>query len=340
LFVSNEPYHYARAIVDSGTSFSKHGAPEEQMNRERTLDEVRSEIDGIDETIHDLLIRRTQLVEDVRSIKRNWRVKIQPSREAEILYRLVERHRGPFPKRDLVAMWRILICATLSFEGPFSVAVYAPAEDGGYWDLARDHFGPCTPMARHGSVRAVIETVHRQDAIVGVLPFPRHDEHDPWWRHIVTSNPEAPKIIARLPFAGLGTGRGNLVEGLVVCPVMVTPTGRDRSFLAAETERGVGLAQLGMALQEAGLVPTFATAWRDEGPPPACLCLIEVDGWLGGDDGRLQRLQGRLGRSLHRLILLGGYAVPIAADALGPSPVATHPFAALRQSKGEDAAAS
>ena len=64
------------------------------MSRQRTLDEVRAEIDSIDDAIQDLLIRRTALVEEVRSIKRDWRVKIQPSREADIIYRLVERHHG------------------------------------------------------------------------------------------------------------------------------------------------------------------------------------------------------------------------------------------------------
>ena len=101
------------------------------MSRQRTLDEVRAEIDSIDDAIQDLLIRRTALVEEVRSIKRDWRVKIQPSREADIIYRLVERHHGSFPKRDLVAIWRILICATLSFEGPFSVAVHVAREGDG-----------------------------------------------------------------------------------------------------------------------------------------------------------------------------------------------------------------
>ena len=210
------------------------------MSRERTLDEVRTEIDSIDDAIQDLLIRRTGLVEEVRAIKRDWRVKIQPSREADIIYRLIQRHHGPFPKRDLVAIWRILICATLSFEGPFSVAVYVPREDDGTWDLARDHFGPCTPMSRHGSVRAVIEAVHRQDAIVGVLPMPRRDDADPWWRHLATCRPDTPRIIARLPFAGYVAGRST-PEALAICPISVKPTGRDRSFIVAEWESRLGL---------------------------------------------------------------------------------------------------
>jgi chorismate mutase len=310
------------------------------MNRQRTLDEVRADIDSIDDSIQDLLIRRTELVEEVRSIKRDWRVKIQPSREAEIIYRLIGRHRGPFPKRDLVAMWRILICATLSFEGPFSVAVYVPAgDDGDCWDVARDHFGPCTPYSRHGSVRSVIETVRRWEAIVGVLPLPRHDDADPWWRHIVTSHPEAPKIIARLPFAGFAGGRAGAVEALVISPMTVVPTGRDRSFLAAESESRIGLEQFSKRLLEAGFDSTFATLWREREPPQGWLYLAEVEGWLGADDTRLQRLHRTLGESSNRLLVLGGYATPLSPESLGPPPAAAHTVLPVRQTKAEDTVA-
>jgi chorismate mutase len=307
------------------------------MSRERTLEEVRADIDSIDNAIQDLLIQRTDLVEEVRSIKRDLRVKIQPSREAGIIYRLIERHHGPFPKRDLVAIWRILICATLSFEGPFSVAVHVPAADeGGCWDLARDHFGPCTPMSRHASVRSVIEAVRRQEAIVGVLPLPRHDDADPWWRHIVTSHPEAPKIIARLPFAGLAGERAGASESLVICPVTVAPTGRDRSFLAAELDSRLGLDQFSKRLREAGFDSAFATLWREQEQPKGWLYLAEVEGWVGADDPRLQRFQRMLGKPFNRLLVLGGYAVPLSPESLGPPPAAAHAIVPVRQTKGED----
>ena len=169
--------------------------PEPNMRGETTLDAVRQAIDSIDDAIQDLIIQRTELVEEVRRLKEDWRVKIQPSREAEIAYRLVARHRGPFPKRELVAIWRQLITATLAFEGPFSVATYMPTPDSGYWDLGRDQYGQFTPMTRHTSVRSAIEAVRRQEATVGVLPLPRHDDADPWWRHLMTSQPEAPRIV-------------------------------------------------------------------------------------------------------------------------------------------------
>jgi chorismate mutase / prephenate dehydratase len=311
------------------------------MSSQRTLDEVRSDIDAIDDSIQDLLIRRTELVQEVRAIKHDWRVKIQPSREADIIYRLLKRHHGAFPKRDLVAIWRILICATLSFEGPFSVAVYLPPDDGGggYWDLARDHFGPCTPMTRHGSVRSVIESVHRQDAVVGVLPLPRHDDADPWWRHLATSQPDAPKVIARLPFAGRGNARGAILEALAICPVTVMPTGQDRSLLAAECEQRLGQAPVARALQEAGFEGISVTPWHEEQPSQPWLYLIEVEGYVTADDPRLGVLGQTLGRSLNRVLLLGGYALPVPADGLGPQPAAAGVLP-HRSGRGEEATTS
>ena len=288
------------------------------MTAETSLDTVRDEIDAIDDTLQDLIIRRTELVERVRRIKHDWRVKIQPSREAEILYRLIERHRGAFPKRELSAIWRQLIIATLSFEGPFSTAVYMPAADSGYWDLARDQYGTFTKMTRHGSVRSVIEAVNRQQATVGVLPMPRQDDTDPWWRHLVNSDPEAPKVIARLPFAGSGNGLGGELEGLVICPVAVKPTGRDRSFLAIDSEKRLGLNQVSTALSSVGLPPTFSALWREEQGPRAWLYMAEVDGFLTPEDARLATFQEMLGKPLKRLVLLGGYAMPMTAEELGP----------------------
>ena len=127
----------------------------------KLLATLRREIDRIDESIHALIIDRTKIVEKVRNAKRDEKIKIRPAREAEILYRLMARHRGGFPKRELARIWRELIVATLSFEGPFSVAVYAAEDAAGYWDLARDQYGSFTPMTRHASARSVVDALLR-----------------------------------------------------------------------------------------------------------------------------------------------------------------------------------
>ena len=286
------------------------------MSSERTLGDVRADIDAIDDAIHDMLIRRTELVEEVRAIKRDWRVKIQPSREAEIACRLIERHRGAFPKRDLLALWRVLICATLSFEGPFSVAVHMPDGDPGFWDVARGHFGPYTPMSRHGSARSVLEQVTRQDATVGVLPMPRSDDADPWWRHLAIDRADAPRIIARLPFAGFGNSRGSHADALVICPVAVTATGRDRSFLVIDTSRRMAAVQLNKMLQDAGFETTLLAPWGERASPQSWLYLVEVEGWLAAYDPRLAAFREIFGQPIDRLLLIGGYAKPLPAETL------------------------
>ena len=290
------------------------------MNADISLEALRREIDAIDDAIHDLVMRRTGIVEQVRDVKRDLSIKIKPARECEIIYRLMARHRGPFPKRELFRIWRELIVATLSFEGPFSVAVHVPEDGGGYWDLARDHFGSYTPMTPHDSVRRVIESVRSQEATVGVLPLPRQDDADPWWRHLVTESAEAPRIVARLPFVPAGNGRGGDLEALVVCPVAQEPTGRDRAFLAVETAEPMGMGRLREILSEVGLPAVFIAPWHEQQARDTWLFLAEVDDFLLPDDRRIERFMAAAGEQMRQAIVLGGYAAPLGVDDLAPTP--------------------
>ena len=288
------------------------------MDIDSSLADVRRKIDAIDETIQDLLVERTELVETVRDLKRDLRIKIRPAREAEIIYRLVARQTGPFPKQSLAAIWRQIITATLSFEGPFSVAVLTPDDVRGYWDLARDHFGGIVPMTRHTSVRLVIEAVRSQDATVGVLPVVRTDDDDPWWRHIVNTQPDVPRIIARLPFAGRGNALDGDLEALVVCPVENAPSGRDRTVFALDLEPGIGLGQVKSILDECALPALLAAQWAEGEGHVAHLYLFEVDGFVVADDPRFAEIEERFGSLLKRRVMLGSYAQPLTAEELAP----------------------
>ena len=283
--------------------------PKSSMKADEQLDALRREIDAIDSSIHDLLMQRTDVVEKVRDLKRPYRIKIRPAREAEILYRLVSEHKGPFPKRELVRMWRELIVATLSMEGPFSVAVHMPEDGSGLWDLARDQYGSFTPMTAHVSARRVIEAVRSQQATVGVLPLPRRDDSDPWWRHLAAEDRDAPRIIARLPFTGPGGGMG--AEALAICPVAQEPTGRDCTYVAIEAKEQIGLARLGSALEGAGLPCAYTASWHDDEEPGRWLYLAEVTVYLAPDDRRIKRLLEDIALAGARSIHLGGYAKPL-----------------------------
>ncbi len=281
------------------------------MSADKPLDALRHEIDVIDDSIHDLIMRRTKVVERIRDLKRGQKVKIRPAREAEILRRLTGRHKGPFPKRELVRIWRELIVATLSFEGPFSIAVYTSEENAGLRDLARDQYGCFTPIAGYASVRRVIEAVRSQKATLGVLPMPSREDPDPWWRHLANTSRDVPRIIARLPYAGPGNGLDANLEALVICPLEQQPTGHDRSLFAVEANLEIGLHRLVSAFTECGLPPKLSMVWHDAEPSESWLYLAEVDEFAAPDDRRLLRLREVFGEAVSGLIALGGYAVPL-----------------------------
>ena len=62
------------------------------ISDEKKLIELRNEIDSIDDAIHDLIMRRTKVVEGVCEIKRDSAVKIRPSREASLPFPGDARH--------------------------------------------------------------------------------------------------------------------------------------------------------------------------------------------------------------------------------------------------------
>ena len=275
---------------------------------------LRQEIDAIDNSIHDLIMERTRVVERVRKAKHNDKIKIRPAREAEILYRLLVRHEGPFPKQELARIWREMIVATLRFEGPFSVAVAVGDDEADYWDLARDQYGSFTPMTRHVSPRGVVEAVRTQDATVGVLPMPQPDDTEYWWRLLVSDAPETPRVIARLPFIpGDNSNHLKGLDALVICSVPQEKTGRDHSFIAIEAEEDIGLSAIEGAMSQAGLVIVFQQLFHDPDRPAAWIYLIEVSDFVDSQGHQMRRLLDGFGGRAKRVLHLGGYATPLDA---------------------------
>jgi len=278
----------------------------------RDLSDLRRDIDAIDNQLHELLQNRTKIVEEVRTYKKDQQIKIRPAREAEIIYRLFADHKGPFPKCELFRIWRELIVATLRLEGPFSVAVFTNENDTGLWDLARDQYGSFSPMEPMASTRRIIEAVQTQHATLGILPMPMRNEEKPWWRRLVFEGPETPRIIARLPFVPGGNARTHEREALVICPVPQEATGRDRSYLALETNERIPSATLTSSFENVGLPVMFSADCLDPSRPKVWQTLVEVDGFATAEDPRIKAVQDVFEGTINRVVSLGGYATQIS----------------------------
>jgi len=290
---------------------------------EDQLAALRRDIDAVDTKLHDLLMQRTELAVRVGEVKaksqpigrspRDGAKFVRPAREAQILRRLAQRHKGKLPKGVVVRMWREMISALLQVEGPFVVAVYTPADQPGYWDLARDHYGAKVPLHGFDRLSHAISSVIDGQATVAILPLPHEDDRDPWWRRIAVRTPNVPHVIARLPFGDPGNQRGRGLQGLVIGTAACEPTGNDRSLLVAEASQPISRSTMRDALSQAGLTPVFVQSFQELGGPDQHL--VEVEGFLAPDDPRLAQLAKSLGAD-SRVIGIGGYAVPLSAEEL------------------------
>ncbi len=279
------------------------------------LQGLRERLDDIDDRLQDLLIERAEIVSLVAATKQAGdQPAFQPAREAEIIRRLVGRHRGSFPVANLVRMWREMLAATVSLQSPFSVAVFAPRCSKGLWDVARDHYGSNTPLTAYDAAGPVIRTVSEGESAVGVLPLPKADQPDPWWPHLVATAANGPRVIARLPFGGHGNARADDAEALTIGFSAHQQSGIDRTLLAMEFTEGVGRAQILKLLAATGLACTFLASYGRSRP----VNLVEIQGFVPILDARIERLRGEFGGALSRLSAMGGYAVPLAAAALTP----------------------
>ncbi|MGH6989888.1 MAG: chorismate mutase, partial [Stellaceae bacterium] len=83
-----------------------------------SLEELRRRIDALDDRLHDLVMDRAELVAGVAALKRSSGVPaLRSGREAQILRRLVARHRGPLPRPSLVRLWRELLGGMVAIHG-------------------------------------------------------------------------------------------------------------------------------------------------------------------------------------------------------------------------------
>jgi chorismate mutase / prephenate dehydratase len=275
---------------------------------------LRRRLDDIDDKLHDLLVERAGIITKVAASKKDSNLPaLQPAREAEIIRRLVERHHGTFPVATLVRMWREMLAATVGLQSHFGVAVFAPPEHQGFWDLARDHYGSITPMLACPSPGRVIRAVTDGLASVGVLPMPREGEPDPWWRHLLAADEDAPRVVARLPFGSHGNARNGGADALAVGRGAQQATGLDRTLLVTEGAADTIRGRISEVLSSLGFHCTFCMFDERAG---RVANLIEIDGFVPRSDPRLDRVRAKLGGALYRLLPFGGYAVPLPRTVL------------------------
>lgn len=280
--------------------------------RKDSLDDLRREIDRIDEAMHDLVMRRADVAKRLRAAKGESPT-FRPEREAIVLRRLAQRHRGALPLPVMVRIWREMIGANLCLQGPFTVAVGQQPDQPGVWDLARDHYGSHATAMIAAPPAQVLSAVAAGEAMIGVLGMPHDDEAEPWWPTL-TASARGPRVVARLPFAGSGNARGERPQALAVALLEPAPTGQDRALVAIETRDEISRARLAELTTRAGLGATvLAVVGRDGAAAAGRLSLVEINRFLPSGAQRLAALDAAAPGEIARMTVIGAYAEPLSS---------------------------
>ncbi|MEP9355174.1 chorismate mutase [Xanthobacter sp. KR7-65] len=167
-----------------------------------SLADLRSEIDRIDEAMHQLLMERSEIIDRLVQVKRTAGAEggsaFRPAREADMMRRLVERHHGLLPLDTVESIWRVIIATFTYVQAPYAVHADLAVGEPAMRDSTRFHFGFTVPFVPHMGARGVVEAVKGSTGDLGLISASAPAGGDPWWTALEPAG--APKIIARLPF--------------------------------------------------------------------------------------------------------------------------------------------
>lgn len=287
------------------------------ISPDKALADVRKEIDAIDDALHDLLMKRTELVVEVAAAKARAAsaagegsfIAFRPGREAQVLRRLAARHRGSLPLRVIFRLWREIIAAMTRIQGPFRVEVFG-GEGGSalrFWDLARSYYGSSTPMELHDNPRDVLRRIGQDRSAIGILPEPSTNADDDWWVTLASSGQSGVRIVARLPFVDVEENDDG-VRALVLAQADFERTGDDTSLITISATESLSDARVVSIVKAAGLDGRRLHSARVSDGPASHVYLLSVPFHVEDSDGRLAALEGG---PVIEARLVGGYANPL-----------------------------
>ena len=216
---------------------------------EPNLSVIRNEIDELDKSLHDLLMKRAEIIERVKVAKAGSAISAyRPRREAEVLQQLFERHSGKFPVVSIYRIWREIMAASVVMQDKFSCAVW-DGNNGIFHSIARNHFGAVTPLNFYSSPTRVLNAVSQGETAVGLLPLPQQDELSPWWPSLYGSDINRVAICGSVPRDGFEIDTGALIVG----NIGLEEPSFDNIYLIIETDGSLSRSGLGNALKESDL---------------------------------------------------------------------------------------
>lgn len=301
------------------------------MNSPLSLQNIRHQIDQIDDEIHNLLMRRADLVLEIAEEKKKSGLPIiQPAREIKTLRRLMTRHRGVLQKQAVLQIWRELVGAVCLLQKDLRAVLYTPPlhshEDVGAFDFAYDlahaYLGTLFPVESQSDIHKLISQLAVGDYECAILPYDPVKSHSPsnhWWRYFIDFKKTAPEsaaspansaiyITQKLPITALSSENP---QAFLLTSGGFHASGDDYSILACESlsaapntsEQPPKSPSLAMLREKLGFRDLQLFSFDG-------LSIIVVHEFVDKSDARIQQARNHG----FELTLLGGYPAPIEID--------------------------
>lgn len=137
------------------------------------LQNLRAEIDGIDDELLKLISRRAQLAQTIGRLKQG--SVYRPEREAQVLRRIKEANPGPLSGEAAARLFREIMSACLALEKPLTVAYLGP--QGTFSQAAAlKQFGHAAQTTDCASIDEVFRRVTASQVDYGVVPVENSTE--------------------------------------------------------------------------------------------------------------------------------------------------------------------
>jgi chorismate mutase len=289
----------------TGKKTAKSAMVKPSQSKTPSLVELRREIDRIDEAMHGLLMERGEIIDRLIAAKQTQETgsAFRPAREAEMMRRLVDRHRGILPLDTAESIWRVIISTFTYVQAPFSVHADLSAGDAAMRDSARFHFGFTVPFIPHMGAASVVAAVSESKGDLGLVPASVMAGAGAWWSALEFES--APKIIARLPFVD----RADHPAGV---PVFVVSRAAADAMAKGVEVWSVRVAGWTKAVAQA-LAPLAEVLAVPDGGFDGAALLISVP--QGGSIDRVATTLVKAGTSVRATTLVGSHATRYRVSA-------------------------
>ncbi len=141
-----------------------------------TLDELRNNINAVDDKLLELLNQRMEYVKQVGIVKHNDGSSIyRPERERQIIERLTKQSDGALNENAIEAIFMEIFAVSRNLELPEKIAYLGP--EGSYThQAAESRFGAMSAYLPLNSIEAVFKVLENKEAKYGVVPIENNTE--------------------------------------------------------------------------------------------------------------------------------------------------------------------